>query len=64
MPMIFWVLVSMKCAMLVVSDVQISVFESGETDMPSGSTPTGMLVCARRFSMSIAVTIASFSLAT
>ena len=40
---ISWVSVSMKWAMLVVSDVATTVLPSGLTPMPSGSTPTGDL---------------------
>src|SRR3569833_2327754 len=42
--------VSMKCAMLVVSDVQIMVLPSGLTVMPSGSTPTWTSPMRTRFS--------------
>src|ERR1700722_17447750 len=56
--------VSMKCTMLVVSDVQIRTLESGLTVMPSGSMPTDTSPRAARFSRRMTVTIASFSLAT
>ena len=36
------VVVSMKCAMFVVSDVLTSTCRPGSSPMPSGSTPTGM----------------------
>ncbi len=56
--------VSIKCTMLVVSDVHIRILESGLTAMPSGSMPTDTSPMDARFSRSITVTIASFSLAT
>jgi len=41
---------SMKCAMLVVSDVLIRILPSGLMAMPSGSTPTcDVADCARAF---------------
>src|ERR1700760_3477113 len=58
------VAVSMKCAMLVVSDVLIRILPSGLIVMPSGSTPTWMSPSRARFSRSITVTVLSFSLAT
>ena len=61
---ISWLAVSMKCTMLVVSDVQISTLESGLTAMPSGSVPTDTWPMAVRFAMSMMVTIELFSLAT
>ena len=64
LPVISRLVVSMKCTMLVVSEVHISTFESGLTAMPSGSMPTETSPIAARFSRSITVTIASFSLAT
>ena len=54
----------MKCAMLVVSDVLTTILPSGLTAMPSGSTPTGISLTTLRVAMSIAVSSASFSLAT
>ena len=64
LPTIWRLVVSMKCTMLVVSDVHISVLESGLTAMPSGSMPTDTSPIEARFSRSMTVTIASFSLAT
>src|SRR5882757_8503815 len=61
---IWRVAVSMKCAMLVVSDVLIRILPSGLIVMPSGSTPTWMSPIRARFSRSITVTVLSFSLAT
>ena len=61
---IWRVAVSMKCAMLVVSDVLIRILPSGLIVMPSGSTPTWMSPTATRFSRSMTVTVLSFSLAT
>src|SRR6266481_5125093 len=61
---IWRVAVSMKCAMLVVSEVLIRIFPSGLMAMPSGSTPTWMSPTRTRFSRSIMVTVLSFSLAT
>src|SRR6516225_603660 len=61
---IWRVIVSMKCAMLVVSEVLIRIFPSGLSAMPSGSTPTWMSPILARFSRSITVTVLSFSFAT
>ena len=61
---IWRVAVSMKCAMLVVSDVLIRILPSGLIAMPSGSTPTWMSPRRARFSTSMMVTVLSFSLAT
>ena len=61
---IWRVAVSMKCAMLVVSDVLIRILPSGLSVMPSGSTPTWMSPTRTRFSRSMTVTVLSFSLAT
>ena len=61
---IWRVAVSMKCAMLVVSDVLIRILPSGLIAMPSGSTPTWMSPIRARFSRSMMVTVLSFSLAT
>src|SRR3954453_12680872 len=58
------VAVSMKCAMLVVSDVLIRILPSGLTVMPLGSTPTWISPSRVRFWMSMTVTVLSFSLAT
>ena len=58
------VAVSMKCAMLVVSDVLIRILPSGLSAMPSGSTPTWTSPSRARFSRSMIVTVLSFSLAT
>ena len=55
--------VSMKCAMLVVSEVLTRVLPSGLTPMPSGSTPTGISVTFWPESTSTTVTMLSFSLA-
>ena len=44
---ISWVFASMKCAMLLVSEVQITNLPSGLTAIPSGSTPTWMLAVLR-----------------
>ena len=55
---------SMKCAMLVVSDVFTIHLPSWLTPMPSGSTPTGIWVIAALLAMSITVTMLSSSLAT
>ena len=44
---IWRVVVSMKCAMLVVSEVLIRILPSGLMAMPSGSTPTWMSPSAR-----------------
>ena len=59
-----WLSVSMKCAMLVVSEVLTMVLPSGLTAMPSGSTPTGISVFTSLLPTSMAVTRLSFSLAT
>ena len=56
--------VSMKCAMLVVSDVLTSTFPSGLSPMPSGSTPTWTSPSRARRSISMIVTVLSFSFAT
>src|ERR1700704_1990785 len=61
---IWRVAVSMKCAMLVVSEVLIKILPSGLMAMPSGSTPTWMSPTRARFSRSMTVTVLSFSLAT
>jgi hypothetical protein len=58
------VAVSMKCAMLVVSDVLTSMPPSGLTPIPSGSTPTGISVTIRPDFTSSTETMLSFSLAT
>ena len=50
---IWRVAVSMKCAMLVVSDVLIRILPSGLIAMPSGSTPTWMSPRRARFSRSM-----------
>ena len=55
---------SMRCAMLVVSEVLTTIEPSGLTATPSGSTPTGNSLTTLRVAMSIAVSSASFSLAT
>ena len=57
------VAVSMKWAMLVVSDVVTSTLPSGLMPMPSGSTPTGISASTESFSMSTTVTRLSSSLA-
>ena len=62
--MISCVSVSMKCAMLVVSEVFTSHLPSWLTPMPSGSTPTGTSAITWRVAMSITVTMLSSSLAT
>src|SRR6476619_3151633 len=56
--------VSMKCAILVVSDVATRILPSGLRPMPSGSTPTCTSARGVRRSKSIIVTVLSFSLAT
>ena len=56
-------LVSMKCAMLEVSDVAIRILPSGLMPTPSGSTPTGTSASTSRVSRSITVTRLSSSLA-
>src|SRR6476661_10182154 len=56
------VAVSMKCAILVVSDVLIRILPSGLMAMPSGSTPTWTSPRRVRFSTSMMVTVLSFSL--
>src|SRR3954453_18320688 len=56
--------VSIKCAMLVVSEVLIRIFPSGLIAMPSGSTPTWTSPTRARLSISMIVTVFSFSLAT
>src|ERR1700746_3131466 len=61
---ISWLAASMKCAMLVVSEVLMRILPSGLTAMPSGSTPTSTSPTRARFSMSRMVTVLSFSLAT
>ena len=58
------VVVSMKCAMFVVSDVLTMVLPSGLMPMPSGSTPTGISASTFLLSRSITVTRLSSSLAT
>ena len=50
-----FVVQSMRCAMLVVSEVLTSILPSGLTATPSGSTPTGNRVMAEREATSIAV---------
>ena len=61
--MVVLVAVSMKCAMLVVSDVVTRSLPSGLMPMPSGSTPTGISASTVSFSMSTTVTRLSSSLA-
>src|SRR3981189_2063971 len=61
---IWRVAVSMKWAMLVVSEVLIKILPSGLMAMPSGSTPTWISPTRARFSRSMTVTVLSFSLAT
>src|SRR5262245_36592062 len=61
---IWRVAVSMKCAMLVVSDVLTRILPSGLMPMPSGSTPTCTSPSGTRFSMSMTVTVLASSLAT
>src|SRR6185436_7670336 len=61
---IWRVVVSIKCAMLVVSEVLIRILPSGLMAMPSGSTPTWISPRRARFSTSMMVTVLSFSLAT
>src|SRR5262245_32129284 len=56
--------VSMKCAILLVSDVATRVLPSGLRPMPSGSTPTCTSPSGTRRSKSMIVTVLSFSLAT
>ena len=56
--------VSMKCAMLVVSDVLTTHLPSWLTPMPSGSTPTGISDSIWPLAMSTTVTMLSSSLAT
>ncbi len=58
------VLVSMKWAMLVVSEVLTRIDPSGLNPIPSGSTPTGTSATTLFFSMSSTVTWLSSSLAT
>src|SRR5215470_15386281 len=58
------VCVSMKCAMLVVSDVLTRMRPSGLSPMPSGSTPTCTSPSGTRRSRSMMVTVLSFSFAT
>ena len=58
------VLVSMKWAMLVVSEVFTRTLPSGDSPIPSGSTPTGISASTLFFSMSMMVTWLSSSLAT
>src|SRR5216683_7343331 len=55
------VAVSMKCAILVVSDVATRILPSGLRPMPSGSTPTWTSPSRVRFSTSMMVTVLSFS---
>ncbi len=55
---------SMKCAMLVVSDVLTSSLPSGLTPIPSGSTPTGISPVIRPPGTSRIETRLSFSLET
>ena len=59
-----WLATSMKCAMLVVSDVHSTVASSGLTAMPSGSTPTGISEVIRPPATSSTDTWLLFSLAT
>ncbi|MNT41965.1 hypothetical protein D3C72_1783580 [compost metagenome] len=56
--------VSMKCAILVVSEVLTIVFPSGLMPIPSGSTPTGTSARTCLLSRSMTVTRLSSSLAT
>src|SRR3984893_16426761 len=63
LPTISRLAVSIKWTMLVVSDAHTKILESGLTAMPSGSMPTDTWPMAARFSRSMTVTIASFSLA-
>ena len=60
---ISYVAVSMKCAMLVVSEVFTSILPSGLMPMPSGSTPTGISAIGSPDSTSTIVTMLSSSLA-
>jgi hypothetical protein len=60
----FSVATSMKCAMLVVSDVHSTVLPSGLTAMPSGSTPTGISDTIRPSAISSTETWLLSSLAT
>ena len=60
---ISWLSTSMKCAMLVVSEVLTMVLPSGLMPMPSGSTPTGISASTERLATSITVTRLSSSLA-
>ena len=55
--------VSIRCAMLVVSEVLTTILPSGLTPMPSGSTPTGTSASTCRVSTSTTVTMLSSSLA-
>src|SRR5262249_21780559 len=48
---IVWLAVSLKCAMLVVSDVATSSLPSGLMPSPSGSTPTGISATTEFLSM-------------
>jgi len=57
------VVLSMKCAMLVVSEVATVIFESGLTRMPSGSRPTEISARVSPLLRSTTVTSASSSLA-
>ena len=52
---------SIRCAMLVVSDVLTRILPSGLIAMPSGSTPTGISATTLRVLMSMTVTRLSFS---
>src|SRR5271163_675068 len=61
---IFFAGQSMRWAMLVVSEVFTTIAPSGLTATPSGSTPTGNWTIALRVLTSMAVSSASFSLAT
>ena len=64
LPTISRVPVSMKWAMLVVSEVLMSSLPSGLTAMPSGSTPTWISLAMRPPGMSMTETMLSFSLET
>ena len=59
-----YVPVSMKWAMLVVSEVVTRTVPSGLMPIPSGSTPTGTSAITVPFSRSMTVTMLSSSLAT
>ena len=62
--MIAWLAVSMKCAILVVSEVATSRLPSGLMPSPSGSTPTKISANTVLLAMSTTVTRLSSSLAT